>query len=158
MPGTSNPFCSSGMHREYQFHCLLAHMLNLFLPVPNGSFATFGGNSQIGPGGSEQAGIYDNVDGRKAIRILNPCTGSDANFSLSRCNWYDDVNVLAMNAQRWYAAAEPLGDGTVAIIGGYTGGGYVNRNFPNTNPDAGSENTFEFEALPYSCRMAADDE
>lgn len=48
-----------------------------------------------------------------------------------------------MNAARWYAAAEALGDGTIAIIGGYTGGGYVNRNFPNNNPDAGSENTFE---------------
>ena len=48
---------------------------------------------------------------------------------------------------RWYSAAEALGDGTVVLIGGFTSGGYVNRNMPNTDPTyegGGATPTFEF--------------
>jgi len=62
----SNVFCASGMH------------------LSNGSFATFGGNRVIAPGGNigsvvntgGGSGHYDDVfqdyDGTKAIRILEP--------------------------------------------------------------------------------------
>ena len=39
-----------------------------------------------------------------------------------------------MQDMRWYAGTEALADGTVVLIGGFTSGGYVNRNMPNTDP------------------------
>ncbi|CAL1710769.1 unnamed protein product [Somion occarium] len=138
MDVTSNVFCASGMH------------------LPNGSFITLGGNGAIGPGGnigSVQAegggsGLFDETyqdyDGTRAIRILNPCTGDATGPA---CEWFDDANVLAMQKHRWYSTAEPLGDGSIAIIGGFTNGGYVNRNYPNLDPayeGGAAEPTFEF--------------
>lgn len=123
----TNTFCSSGMH------------------LPNGSFVTFGGNGAIGPGGNVGSQLnpgggsaawdatLQDFDGSRSIRILNPCTSSD-NFDSSACQWFDDPDVLSMQAQRWYSAAEPLANGTVVIIGGFVNGGYVNRNYPNTDP------------------------
>ncbi|KAJ7758521.1 glyoxal oxidase [Mycena maculata] len=140
MDVVTNTFCASGMH------------------LPNGSFATFGGNGAIGPGGSigsvknpsgasgEWDATYQDFDGSQAIRILNPCTDSD-DFSSTTCQWFDDAALLAMQKQRWYSAAEPLGNGTVAIIGGFVNGGYVNRNTPNTDPTyegGAAEPTYEF--------------
>jgi len=67
----TNVFCSSGMH------------------LPNGSFITLGGNGAVGVGGnigsqfdpSQGAAswdsIYQDFDGGKAIRVLNPCTSQD---------------------------------------------------------------------------------
>ena len=89
--------------------------------------------------------MYDDYDGRKSIRILNPCTA--ANMSDPACQWFDDPHVLSMQETRWYSAAEALGDGTVALIGGFTSGGYVNRNMPNIDPayEGGAATpTFEF--------------
>ncbi|KAF9004572.1 copper radical oxidase [Cyathus striatus] len=123
----TNVFCSSGMH------------------LPNGSFITLGGNgavgrggnigSQLNPDGSSAAwdSEYQDFDGRKAIRVLNPCTSAD-DFSSTNCQWYDDPTVLAMYNNRWYSAAEPTGTGEVVIIGGFVNGGYVNRNYPNQIP------------------------
>lgn len=124
----SNTFCASGMH------------------LPNGSFITLGGNGAIAPGGdagsvpapggrSSYDAVYMDYDGTKAIRILNPCSGSNADLvKKPECGWYENANVLAMKTNRWYSTAEPLGDGTVVIIGGYSNGGYINRNYPNTDP------------------------
>jgi hypothetical protein len=133
----TNVFCASGMH------------------LPNGSFVTFGGNGAIGPGGNigsqtNSAGsgawdaTYQDYDGTKSIRILNPCTD---NLSDAACQWYDNPSVLAMQKQRWYSAAEALADGTVILIGGFVNGGYVNRNFPNIDPafeGGAAEPTYEF--------------
>jgi hypothetical protein len=136
----SNTFCSSGMH------------------LPNGSYVTFGGNGAIGPGGnigsvfnaSAGAATYDatyqDYTGGRAIRVLNPCTNSD-DWTSSYCQWYDNPQVLAMQKTRWYSAAEALADGSVVIIGGFVNGGYVNRNFPNTDPTyegGAAEPTYEF--------------
>ncbi|KDQ61511.1 glyoxal oxidase [Jaapia argillacea MUCL 33604] len=134
----SNPFCSSGMH------------------LPNGSYATFGGNGAIGPGGNigsvknqygsgEWDATYQDYDGTKSIRVLNPCEGSD--LSSPNCQWFDNASLLAMQKQRWYSAAEALGDGTVILIGGFVNGGYINRNTPNTDPateGGAAEPTYEF--------------
>ncbi|KAF8208772.1 glyoxal oxidase N-terminus-domain-containing protein [Mycena galopus ATCC 62051] len=136
----SNVFCASGYH------------------LPNGSFATFGGNGAIGPGGNigsevnpgggsgEWDATYQDFDGSRAIRILNPCT--DANdFSSTECQWFDNSAVLSMQKKRWYSAAEALADGTVVIIGGFVNGGYINRNYPNTDPTysgGAAEPTYEF--------------
>ena len=52
-----------------------------------------------------------------------------------------------MQDMRWYAAAEALADGTIVLIGGFTSGGYVNRNLPNTDPayeGGGATPTYEF--------------
>ncbi|EIW56122.1 DUF1929-domain-containing protein [Trametes versicolor FP-101664 SS1] len=138
---TTNVFCASGMH------------------LPNGSFATFGGNGAIGPGGNigDQTaannpfqGIYDTTfgdyDGTKGIRILNPCTSKD-DFSSADCEWFDNSSLLSMQSQRWYSGAEPLGDGTIVLMGGFTNGGYINRNYPNVDPatEGGAANpTYEF--------------
>ncbi|KZT37495.1 glyoxal oxidase [Sistotremastrum suecicum HHB10207 ss-3] len=127
MDMTTNTFCASGMH------------------LPNGSFATFGGNKAIGPQGadSDQPGFdstYDDSDGGTSIRILNPCTGTN-------CQWFDNANLLSMQQRRWYAGTEALADGSVVLIGGFVNGGYVNRNLPNNDPTyegGGAEPTFEF--------------
>ncbi|OBZ77248.1 LanC-like protein 2 [Grifola frondosa] len=126
MPVVTNVFCASGMH------------------MPNGSYATFGGNAAIGPGGNisdityagnpyqgEYDTVYQDYDG-----LLVP-----------ECNWFDNASLLSMQRQRWYSAAEPLGDGSVAIIGGFVNGGYVNRNYPNVDPTyegGAAEPTYEF--------------
>ncbi|THU86364.1 glyoxal oxidase [Dendrothele bispora CBS 962.96] len=137
----TNVFCASGMH------------------LPNGSYVTFGGNgavtvggnlgSQLNPGGfsAQFDDVYKDFDGTKSIRILNPCTSAD-DMSSANCQWFDDPSVLSMQRQRWYSAAEPLGDGRIAIIGGFANGGYVNRQSPD-EPDRGfegnaSEPTFEW--------------
>ncbi|EGN94265.1 hypothetical protein SERLA73DRAFT_62449 [Serpula lacrymans var. lacrymans S7.3] len=135
----TNTFCASGMH------------------LPNGSYVTFGGNGAIGPGGAigsvlNSAGsgaydaTYDDYDGTKSIRILNPCTNAD-DFASAQCQWFDNATVLSMQKQRWYSAAEALGDGSIAIIGGFVNGGYINRNTPNVDPEyegGAAEPTYEF--------------
>ncbi|KAI6125929.1 putative copper radical oxidase [Pisolithus croceorrhizus] len=135
----TNTFCASGMH------------------LPNGSYATFGGNGAVGPGGSigsvlnnAGSGAYDatygDYDGGTSIRILNPCTNAD-DWSSSQCQWFDNATVLSMQKRRWYSACEPLGDGTIALIGGFVNGGYINRNTPNTDPayeGGAAEPTYEF--------------
>ncbi|KAK2467917.1 hypothetical protein APHAL10511_000212 [Amanita phalloides] len=136
----TNTFCSSGYH------------------LPNGSYVTFGGNGAVGPGGSMGSQLnpdgysaawdstYQDFDGRKSIRILNPCRDSD-NFNSVQCEWYDDPTVLSMQELRWYSAAEALGDGTIVLIGGFVNGGYINRNYPNVDPQfegGAAQNTFEF--------------
>ncbi|KAJ7271932.1 glyoxal oxidase N-terminus-domain-containing protein [Mycena haematopus] len=139
MDVATNVFCASGYH------------------LPNGSFVTFGGNGAIGPGGnigsqrnSGGSGAWDSVyqdfDGSKSIRILNPCTSSQ-DFTSPECQWFDNPAVLSMQKQRWYSAAEMLGDGTIVIIGGFVNGGYINRNTPNNDPTfsgGAAEPTFEF--------------
>lgn len=139
MDFNSNAFCASGMH------------------LPNGSFATFGGNGAIGPGGeigstkypgggaASYDATYQNYDGAKSIRILNPCSGAVNSWS-SDCQWYDDASVLAMERKRWYSTAEPLADGSIVLIGGFVNGGYINRNYPSSGGDQGgaAENSFEF--------------
>lgn len=139
MDVATNVFCASGMH------------------LPNGSYVTFGGNGAVGPGGvigsvKNQFGsgafdaTYQDYDGTKSIRILNPCTTAD-DWSSPNCQWFDNASLIAMQKQRWYSAAEPLANGTIVLIGGFVNGGYVNRNFPNTDPafeGGAAEPTYEF--------------
>lgn len=138
----TNIFCSSGMH------------------FPNGSYATFGGNgavtvggnigSQLNTGGysAEWDATYQDYDGTKSIRILNPCdAGSD--FTSSQCEWFDQPSLMSMQEQRWYSTAEPLATGQLVIIGGYTAGGYINRNYPNVDPEfEGGAATCTYEYWP----------
>ncbi|QRV89993.1 glyoxal oxidase [Ceratobasidium sp. AG-Ba] len=138
MDMSTNAFCSSGSH------------------FPNGSFATFGGNGAIGPGGNVGSvaefgsGIFDQTyqdyDGTKAIRILNPCTDQG-------CQWFDNTTQVSMQKKRWYSTAEPLGDGTIILIGGFVNGGYINRNTPNLDPayeGGAAEPTYEYWPSRYS--------
>ncbi|KAH8823544.1 glyoxal oxidase [Flagelloscypha sp. PMI_526] len=146
----TNVFCASGMH------------------LPNGSFVTFGGNGAITVGGEIGSvkspdgfsaiddATYKDPDGTKSIRIVNPCTSSD-NFADAKCQWFDDPSVLSMQRKRWYSAAEPLADGSIVIVGGFVNGGYVNRNFPNTDPareGGAAEPSFEF--FPANGRQPVD--
>ena len=138
----TNTFCSSGYH------------------LPNGSYMTFGGNGAVGPAGNISdvlepggyTGLYDTIygdyDGTKALRILSPCDlDNDDLVNNPDCQWFDNATILSMQQQRWYSTAEALGDGTIVIIGGYTSGGYVNRNYPNVDPEfegGAATSTYEF--------------
>jgi hypothetical protein len=134
MDMSTNTFCAAGMH------------------APNGSFYTFGGNGAIGPGGNigsqknpdGVSGMFDakyqDWDGAKAIRVINPCTDGS-------CQWFDNSSTLAMARKRWYPGAEALADGSVVLVGGFVNGGYVNRNTPNVDPTlegGAAEPTYEF--------------
>jgi hypothetical protein len=125
----TNAFCAAGMH------------------LPNGSYALFGGNTAVGPGGGNTDPgstttydpTYKDYDGTRAIRIFNSC---DEN---TPCSFVD--NSTQLEKRRWYPAAEPLANGTVVIIGGFVAGGYINRNYPNTDPayeGGAAEPTYEF--------------
>ncbi|KAJ7697676.1 glyoxal oxidase N-terminus-domain-containing protein [Mycena rosella] len=119
----TNTFCSSGLH------------------LPNGSYVTFGGNSAVGPGASKGSSgswdaTYQDFDGGRSIRVLNPCS-SPANsddFAAAQCQWFDDPDTLSMQKQRWYSAAEALGDGTIGTSSATT----------LTDPTIGAELTYEF--------------
>ena len=130
----TNAFCAAGMH------------------LPNASYAVFGGNTAVGPGGNNSdpgsTTAYDpeyhDYDGTRAIRIISPCDG-DPNSA--PCAWYDEPNGLQMVKHRWYPAAEALANGTIVLIGGFTAGGYINRNLPNIDPtyeNGQAEPTYEF--------------
>ncbi|KAG6889221.1 hypothetical protein C0992_006033 [Termitomyces sp. T32_za158] len=131
MDVASNVFCASGMH------------------LPNGSYVTFGGNSAVSRGGGPASGgnwdaEYQDFDGSTAIRVLNPCRSAD-NFASAQCQWFDNAAVLSMQKKRWYSTAEALADGSIVLIGGFVGGGYINRNTPDTTPvPEAAENSFEF--------------
>jgi hypothetical protein len=129
----TNAFCAAGMH------------------LPNGSYALFGGNSAVGPGGGNADSgsttafdpIYQDYDGTQAVRVFDPCDET------TPCSFYDNATQLAKH--RWYPGAEPLANGTVVIIGGFTAGGYINRNYPNTDPTyegGAAEPTYEFYPAP----------
>jgi hypothetical protein len=130
----TNPFCAGGMH------------------LPNGSYAVFGGNPAIGPGGDNSAPnstqkydpYYDDYDGTRAIRMITPC---DGDLTAPPCAWDDSQNGLQMLKHRWYPGVEPLADGSVVLIGGFRQGGYINREYPNLDPTYEvnkSEPTYEF--------------
>lgn len=130
----TNPFCAAGMH------------------LPNGSYAVFGGNTAVGPDGDnsypgstiQHDPTYGDYDGTRAIRIITGCQGD---VSAPPCSWYDEANGLEMVNQRWYPGAESLANGTIVLIGGFTNGGYINRQYPNVDPlyEGGqADPTYEF--------------
>lgn len=135
----TNSFCASGMH------------------LPNGSYVTFGGNDAVTTGGAAGSQknadgtgawdtLYQDFDGRKSIRIVNPCSSTN-DLTSTKCKWFDEPEQLSMKARRWYSTAEPIGDGSVVIIGGMVNGGYINRWLPNVDPatEAGlAESTYEY--------------
>lgn len=109
----TNTFCAGGMS------------------LGNGTWAVFGGNENVGPGGnsttprfSTTAPYYDG-DGGAAARFYTP-------NSQGTSDW-DDGNHY-MQRRRWYPTVEALGDGTLWIGGGEDYGGYVadeGQNQPN---------------------------
>jgi hypothetical protein len=136
----TNSFCASGMH------------------LPNGSYVTFGGNDAVTVGGRPGSlknpdgntgawdAVYQDFDGRRSIRIVNPCKITDS-LNTAPCRWFDEPEQLAMKRQRWYSTAEPNGDGRIILIGGMIYGGYINRVLPNIDPatEGGqAEPTFEY--------------
>ncbi len=106
--------------------------------------------SVLNPGGYSASfdETYQDYDGTKAIRILDPCpAGSD--FNSAECGWFDQPDLLGMQKQRWYSTAEPTATGQIVIIGGYTSGGYINRNYPNVDPEfEGGAATCTYEYYP----------
>ncbi|KAF5385893.1 hypothetical protein D9615_002586 [Tricholomella constricta] len=98
----------------------------------NGTWVNIGGNQAVTYGGEAApsqhgGGPYNNPDGRRSIRLLNPC--DDGN-----CDW---ILSPVSSAQRWYPTIETLEDGTLIILGGCRNGGYVNDAYQD-NP------TYEF--------------
>ncbi|KAG6866368.1 hypothetical protein C0991_005289 [Blastosporella zonata] len=115
----------------------------------NGTWVNIGGNQAVTYAGAAAAsqyggGPYDDPDGRKSIRLLNPCDDGTCDWILSPVS----------TDQRWYPTIETLEDGTLIIVnlrpitssekltfviqlGGCRNGGYVN--------DANQDNpTYEF--------------
>ena len=134
----SNPFCSSGMH------------------MPNGSFISFGGNAAVGPGANvvdTGSGAFDTTyqdyAGQTGVRVINPLGCSAGNTSGdAACQWQESTATSHLKVQRWYSTAEARGDGSVVVIGGFSNGGYINRNYP-VQPDPvyqgnASQPTYEF--------------
>ncbi len=109
----TNTFCAGGMS------------------LGNGTWAVFGGNENVGPGGnsttprfSTTAPYYDG-DGGAAARFYTP-------NSQNTSDW-DDGNHY-MKRRRWYPTVEALADGTLWVGGGEDYGGYVadeGQNQPN---------------------------
>ncbi|KAG9013502.1 hypothetical protein FRB90_005995 [Tulasnella sp. 427] len=100
----------------------------------NGTWLNVGGNQAVIWGGATApsqtgGGPYDDWDGGKSIRLLNPCDDQS-------CQWIDDP-ALYMTTRRWYPTLETVDDGSIIIIGGNQWGGYVNSAGQN-NP------TYEF--------------
>ncbi|KAF8123927.1 hypothetical protein EV363DRAFT_1546046 [Boletus edulis] len=105
-------------------------------------------------GNDELVYILDKTEGNAAQIDRHPAWDSawsiiklPPNLSSPDCQWYDNPAVLSMQETRWYSAAEALGDGTIVLIGGFTSGGYVNRNMPNVDPayeGGGATPTYEF--------------
>ncbi|PWN36401.1 DUF1929-domain-containing protein [Meira miltonrushii] len=124
----TNPFCAAGA------------------TLGNGTWMVAGGNQAIGYGGgalnvagqptvTPAQGPYQDYDGRLAIRLMDPTNGNSGNIA-----WQD--NSTFMKTPRWYPGIEVMTDGSVLLIGGMTGGGYINRNYPNQDP------AFEGAAAP----------
>lgn len=124
---TTNTFCASGA------------------TLGNGTWLVAGGNQAVGYGGAAQAqnlNPYQDYDGTRAIRLLEP--GSKT--------WIDSpstttAQVNMLQSARWYPGIEVLEDGSVLFVGGAIGGGYINRNTPNTDPlyqGGGSNPTYEY--------------
>ncbi len=109
----TNTFCAGGMS------------------LGNGTWAVFGGNENVGPGGnsttprfSTTAPYYDG-DGGAAARFYTPNSQNTADW--------DDGNHY-MKRRRWYPTVEALADGTLWVGGGEDYGGYVadeGQNQPN---------------------------
>jgi len=134
----TNAFCAAGMH------------------LPNASFAVFGGNGAVGPNGdrgdpgaTEQYDpAYQIYSGTQAIRIISPCDGDP---NQPPCSWYDRADGLQMIKKRWYPGAEALANGTVILIGGFTSGGFINRQLPNIDPTyEGGQAEPSYELFPPS--------
>ena len=124
---TTNAFCASGAL------------------MGNGTWMVAGGNQPVGYGGAllmgiaPQDGPYQDLSGLQAIRLMEPSSDS-ANLA-----WIDNANTMA--SLRWYPGIEVMTDGSVLLIGGATGGGYINRNYPNVDPayeGGGANPTWEF--------------
>lgn len=144
MDVATNVFCASGMHLPNGSFVTFGGngaigpggmklVLVVFInSLPFRCSYNFPAIGEIGsvrnPGGGSGSwdAVYQDFDGSKSIRILNPCTSSD-DMSSAECQWFDNPSVLSMQKQRWYSAAEMLGDGTIVIIGGFVNGGYINR-------------------------------
>ncbi|THG98414.1 hypothetical protein EW026_g3759 [Hermanssonia centrifuga] len=98
----------------------------------NGTWLNVGGNQDITYGGltaqtQNGGGPYDDPDGGKSMRLLDPCDDGNCDWRLTQ----------DMSTRRWYPTVETLEDGSVIIIGGCSWGGFVN-DATQTNP------TYEF--------------
>lgn len=130
----TNTFCAGGMS------------------LGNGTWASFGGNENVGPGGNStsprfttEAPYYDG-DGGPAARFYTP-------NSQGTSDWDDGDHF--MQKRRWYPTVEAMGDGTLWIGGGEDYGGYVadaGQNEPNFEywPPRGGAITMDFltQTLP----------
>ena len=123
---TSNTFCAGGMS------------------IANGSWAVFGGNQPVtyegvavndkgqNPTGADP---YDDSDGGTAIRMLNPCDdgscpweegGAALTMTVSAKTldgWLETHDLSPSQGKRWYPTIEPLGDGSLIVLGGDQNGG-----------------------------------
>jgi Glyoxal oxidase N-terminus len=65
-------------------------------------------NNTAVPANGPQTNIYNTQDGRRGLRLLDPCDNG-------LCEW-DDSTALQMNSPRWYPTTEVLEDGSSIIV------------------------------------------
>ena len=98
--------------------------------LPNGTWIVAGGNNAVTEGGIDATttnNVYQSTDGRKTMRLLDTLNVAPTDLS-----WQDNGS-LQMASRRWYPGLEVLADGSLLLVGGAMGGGYINRNLPNVN-------------------------
>ncbi|PWN53242.1 putative Glo1-Glyoxaloxidase 1 [Violaceomyces palustris] len=113
----------------------------------NGTWIVAGGNQAVGYGGqavAQSISPYKDYDGTQAIRLMEP------NSNGNNLAWIDNPSANGANmltSKRWYPGIEVLEDGSVIFIGGATGGGYINRNYPTNDTltqGGGANPTYEY--------------
>jgi hypothetical protein len=112
----------------------------------NGTWLNVGGNQAIVPGGDPAPapqtgnGPYQDWDGGKALRLLDPCDDES-------CDWLDDPTMY-MTSRRWYPTLETLEDGSALIFGGCEWGGYVNDKNNQNNPTVEASRSAAYAGSP----------
>ncbi|KIL69989.1 copper radical oxidase [Amanita muscaria Koide BX008] len=90
----------------------------------NGTLVNVGGNPVVDSHTSP--GDFGDRDGRQAVRMIEPCDGTD-------CTILEDRNRIRMASPRWYPTVVRISDGSAMIIGGSKRGGWMNNDTVN-NP------------------------
>jgi hypothetical protein len=95
--------------------------------VSNGTLVSAGGNYINGD--NANTAYFGQANGQQAVRLFDPCDTANA----AGCDIYENQDRIRLASPRWYGTLVRVQDGSVAIIGGSTRGGWMN-NATTNNP------------------------